>query len=218
MNARPPPVNLSAVKTVQCSCGYVASGETAEELLADVEAHIAAEHGRLHPSEEEPMKHFKRSATTRLLAAVAAAAAALAVTGPTDAAAPVACAGTVNLTGLSNVEVRVAGPETFLSLDFTGTHDICLADGSLVTGTVAGHLVQRLAPDGDLTLRFDEVLSYGGGTLGYRGEASLSGSNWQGHVQTVGAGTGALAGISGQGSFFPTGPTSFADVIDYVYR
>jgi predicted small metal-binding protein len=32
------------VKTVQCSCGYVASAETADELLAEVEAHIAAAH------------------------------------------------------------------------------------------------------------------------------------------------------------------------------
>jgi predicted small metal-binding protein len=40
------------VKTVQCSCGYVASGETADELLDDVEAHIDAEHGRTRPSEE----------------------------------------------------------------------------------------------------------------------------------------------------------------------
>ena len=32
------------MKTVQCSCGYVASGETAEELLTAVEAHIAAAH------------------------------------------------------------------------------------------------------------------------------------------------------------------------------
>jgi opacity protein-like surface antigen len=164
------------------------------------------------------MKHPKRPAKARLLAAAVAAAAAVVAAGPADAAAPVACAGTVNLTGTSNFEVRAAGLETFVSFDFTGTHDLCLADGSLVIGTVQGHLLQRLAPDGDLTLRFDEVLSYGGGTLGYRGEASLSGPNWQSHVQTVGAGTGVLAGISGQGSFFPTGPTSFADVIDYVYR
>lgn len=27
-----------------CSCGYVAAGETADELLADVEAHIDAAH------------------------------------------------------------------------------------------------------------------------------------------------------------------------------
>lgn len=27
-----------------CSCGYIASGETADDLLADVEAHIDAAH------------------------------------------------------------------------------------------------------------------------------------------------------------------------------
>jgi hypothetical protein len=32
------------VKTVTCSCGYVAAGETADKLLADVEAHIDAAH------------------------------------------------------------------------------------------------------------------------------------------------------------------------------
>jgi predicted small metal-binding protein len=47
------------MKQVSCSCGYVASAETAEELLTDVEAHIDASHGtgsgttreavRLHP-------------------------------------------------------------------------------------------------------------------------------------------------------------------------
>jgi predicted small metal-binding protein len=35
------------MRAVKCSCGYVASGETAEELLADVEAHIDAAHGRM---------------------------------------------------------------------------------------------------------------------------------------------------------------------------
>jgi hypothetical protein len=131
--------------------------------------------------------------------------------------APVPCAGTVQLTGSSNFELRQAGSQTFVEFDFTGLHDICLADGSLVTGTVAGHLVQRSSADGDLGLRFDEVLSYGGGTLGYRGEASLADGNWQSHVQTVGAGTGPLAGIHGRGEFWFTGPASFADVISYVY-
>jgi hypothetical protein len=32
------------MRTVACSCGYVASGETAGELLADGEAHIEAAH------------------------------------------------------------------------------------------------------------------------------------------------------------------------------
>lgn len=32
------------MKTVTCSCGYVAVGETADELLARVETHIDAAH------------------------------------------------------------------------------------------------------------------------------------------------------------------------------
>jgi hypothetical protein len=41
------------MKTVACSCGYVASGETAGELLADVEAHIDAAH-RPDPAVPKP--------------------------------------------------------------------------------------------------------------------------------------------------------------------
>jgi hypothetical protein len=140
---------------------------------------------------------------------------ALAVT--TTGAAPEPCYGTVQFTSQSNFQVRQAGSQTFVQFDFTGLHDICLADGSEVTGTVAGHLVQRTSDNGDLTLRFDEVLSYGGGTLGYRGEASLTRGNWHSQVMTVGEGTGPLAGIHGQGMFVFTGPASLTDVIYYVY-
>jgi len=140
---------------------------------------------------------------------------ALAVTA--TGAAPEPCEGTVQLTSQSNFQVREAGRQTFVEFDFTGLHDICLADGSVVTGIVEGHLVQRTSENGDLGLRFDEVLSYGGGTLGYRGEASLTRGNWQSHVVTVGAGTGPLNGIHGQGTFWFTGPASFADLIYYVY-
>ena len=135
----------------------------------------------------------------------------------TTGAAPERCDGTVQLTSQSNFQVRQAGRQTFVQFDFTGLHDICLADHSVVTGIVEGHMVQRISDNGDLGLRFDEVLSYGGGTLGYRGEASLTRGNWQSHVVTVGAGTGPLAGIHGQGTFVFTGPTSLADVIYYVY-
>ena len=86
-----------------------------------------------------------------------------------------------------------------------------------MTGIVEGHLVQRTSANGDFSLTFDEVLSYNGGTLGYRGEGSLTGDNWQSHVTTVGAGTGPLAGIHGQGTFVFTDPTSLTDVIYYVY-
>jgi hypothetical protein len=142
----------------------------------------------------------------------------LVAVGAAVSSAPIPCAGTVQLTGTSNLEVRVADSHTFVEFDFTGLHDICLADSSVVTGEIAGHLMQRTSADGDLSLRFDEILSYGGGTLGYRGEASLADGKWQSHVRTVGRGTGPLAGIHGQGTFWFTGPTSLADVISYVYR
>jgi predicted small metal-binding protein len=41
------------MKHVTCSCGYVASGETADELLTAVEAHIDASHGAGSMSEVE---------------------------------------------------------------------------------------------------------------------------------------------------------------------
>lgn len=37
-------LKLADVKTVRCSCGHLASGETTGELLAAVEAHIDAKH------------------------------------------------------------------------------------------------------------------------------------------------------------------------------
>jgi hypothetical protein len=114
----------------------------------------------------------------------------VALAGTANAAAPVACDGAVQLTNQSNVQVRQVGFQTFVEFDFTGLHDICLGNGSEVTGVVTGHLVQRISTNGDFTLRFNEILSYGGGTLGYRGEASQSNGHFQSHVVTVGAGTG----------------------------
>jgi hypothetical protein len=152
-------------------------------------------------------------------ALLAACLAAVFISGPNLAtgAAPEPCEGTVQFTGQSNFQVRQAGNQTFVEFDFTGLHDICLADGSVVTGIVEGHLVQRTAANGDFSLTVDEVLSYNGGTLGYRAEGSLTGGNWHSNVMTVGLGTGPLAGIHGQGTFVFTGPASIADVIYYVY-
>jgi predicted small metal-binding protein len=31
-------------KVISCDCGYIARGETEEELLADVESHIRSDH------------------------------------------------------------------------------------------------------------------------------------------------------------------------------
>ena len=111
--------------------------------------------------------------------------------------------------------MRQAGSQTFVEFDFTGLHDICLEDRSVVTGIVEGHLVQRTSANGDFALPSTRSELYGG-TLGYRGEGGLTGGNWQSHVMTVGLGTGPLMGIHGQGTFWFTGPASFADVIYYV--
>jgi predicted small metal-binding protein len=54
MTPRPVRNRLRQVKTVTCSCGYVALGETADELLADVEAHIDAVH-RPEPAVPAPI-------------------------------------------------------------------------------------------------------------------------------------------------------------------
>src|SRR5256886_14537680 len=143
------------------------------------------------------------------------AAMALAVT--TTGAAPERCDGTVQLTSQSNFQVRQAGTQTFVQFDFTGLHDICLADRSVVTGIVEGHLVQRISANGDFSLTFDEVLSYNGGKLGYCGEGSLTRGNWQSNVMTEGLRTGPLGGKHGPGTFVFTGPASLADVIYYVY-
>ena len=129
---------------------------------------------------------------------------ALAVT--TTGAAPERCDGTVQLTSQSNFQMRQAGRQTFVQFDFTGLHDICLADGSVVTGIVEGHLVQRTSANGDFSLRFDEVLSYNGGTLGYRGQGILTGDNWQSHVVTVGDGTARWRESTGRGRLCSPAP------------
>jgi len=169
-----------------------------------------------HKPKTKKENHIMKS-RKNILTYIVAALSILVTSANSSPAAPEPCEGTVQFTGQSNFQVRQAGRQTFVEFDFTGLHDICLADHSVVTGIVEGHLVQRISANGDFSLTVDEVLSYNDGTLGYRGEASLTGDNWHSNVQTVGFGTGPLAGIHGQGTFVFTGPASIADVIYYVY-
>lgn len=162
------------------------------------------------------ISHYVRRAS--VLASTIGLFGALFVAWPAAAAAPIPCAGNVQITGVTNQQVWQAGPNTFVSFGFTALHDLCLADGSVVVAAVEGTLWQRIGGDGSMNLRFDEVATYGGGTLAYRGEASLNESGWHASVRTVGNGTGVLSGIHGQGTFWPTSPSSFGDVISYVYR
>ena len=47
------------MKTVTCSCGYVAVGETADDLLADVEAHIDAAHSPTPTTPARPVPEIR---------------------------------------------------------------------------------------------------------------------------------------------------------------
>ncbi len=71
----------------------------------------------------------------------------MAIAVTTTGAPPERCDGTVQLTSQSNFQVQQAGTQTFVQFDFTGLHDICVADRSVVTGIVAGHVALR-APSG----------------------------------------------------------------------
>src|SRR6266536_4312205 len=142
---------------------------------------------RQNEDQNQPMQKPKIQRTTRMkqiFLYTSLAAMALAVT--TTGAAPERCDGTVQLTSQSNFQVRQAGGQTFVQFDFTGLHDICLADRSVVTGIVEGHLVQRISANGDFSLTFEEVLSYYGGILGYRGEGSLTGGKMRSEERRVG--------------------------------
>jgi hypothetical protein len=137
------------------------------------------------------------------------------------AAAPLPCSGSGWVAPIvQSIEVRQMGQVTETTFDYFGQHPICLADGQQVTGDISGRLVQRNGPGGSLGLQFDEVLSYGGGALGYRGDATYSSTGWTSHVRTVGDGSGPLAGIEGQGAFSPIDPGTggFSDQIFYVYH
>ena len=73
--------------------------------------------------------------------------------------------------------MRQAGTQTFVQFDFTGLHDICLADRSVVTGIVEGHLVQRIWQShvmtvGDGTGPLAGI--HGQGTFVFTGPASLA--------------------------------------------
>lgn len=158
---------------------------------------------------------------TRTLSAAAASAVLLVAASSATAASvtKVDCSGSVTLDSISNLSVRQAGSETFTSFDFGGRHDLCLADGSSVEAAISGHLDQRSGSDGSVSIRFQEILSYGDGTIGFAGDAAGNAAGWHSEVQTVGAGTGILAGLEAHGSFYPTGsPVVLTDQITYLYH
>lgn len=136
------------------------------------------------------------------------------------AASPTSCVGSGQIWPVETPQVRMADGATFIDFAFGGVHPLCLADGTFVPAApVGGHVWQRIDADGSIFVRFAETLSYGGGELHYRGNATFNAGGWQSAVRTVGQGSGPLAGIVGQGTFSPIGADgSFSDEIFYVYR
>lgn len=139
---------------------------------------------------------------------------------PAAAAQPASCVGSGQVWPIEVPAVRVADGITFVEFDFAGVHPICLADGTQVDAApVSGHLWQRINADGSIFLRFEETLSYGGGEMHYRGNATFNAAGWNSAVRTVGVSSGPLAGIHGQGTFSPIAPDgSFSDEVFYTYQ
>lgn len=54
------------MKQVSCSCGYIASADTAEELLTAVEAHIDANHGLSGADAPQPTPQQRRVASPEI--------------------------------------------------------------------------------------------------------------------------------------------------------
>lgn len=142
----------------------------------------------------------------------------LVLAGPSAAhAAADPCAGVVAITDTSTPDVSGSAAATVIRFDFTGVSDICLADGRNVTGALAGHTIQVAGADGTGSIIVRETLTIAdGSTVGYVAVARFSSSGFQGNVFTT-SGTGQLARVVGRGTFFPTGPTTFATLVTYEY-
>jgi hypothetical protein len=137
------------------------------------------------------------------------------------AAAPAACSGAGWVApNFATLESRVVGNMAQITFEYSGQHPLCLENGTQVTAAVAGRLWESLGTDGSVGIRFSETLSYGGGTLGFSGDATFGPAGWHSHVRTNGSGTGLLSGMRGEGSFSPINPNTgaFTDTIAYTYH
>src|SRR5215210_5578988 len=85
---------------------------------------------------------------------------------PTTAGAQTApCVSTVQVTGTSNHTTVSSRSLRVVRFDLTSTTEICLADGSRVTGTVAGHFTLLQRPDGTGTVYERDTVTIPGGTI-----------------------------------------------------
>ena len=126
------------------------------------------------------------------------------------------CVGSATIGEPTNLTTRSAGGTTVETWEFTGTHDLCLADGTVVAATLSGQATQVRRDDASAVLVVRETLSIPTGTLDAHIVARTTSTSFQADVRLFG-GTGELAGVTGQGTTTPTGPGSFRSEIVYRY-
>ena len=148
----------------------------------------------------------------------AVAVAALSLAAPTTAdASTITCVGTTTLGPPASYTSKERGGDLVEKLEITGVHDLCLADGTVVSATITGTLRQVTHPDGTGHVVVDETLSVAGGTLEANIRADFSPTSFDATVRAYG-GRGTLRGMSGRGTTVPTGPNTFLSEIVYHYR
>ena len=135
---------------------------------------------------------------------------------PTAAGADTApCVGTATV--FPPTPTRLTGGEgaTVARFEFTGTHDFCLADGTVVLADMAGTMQLVTHTDGTAHMTIHSTLTIPGGTIDGLLLATI-GETFDGTVHGF-HGTGVLTGVSGTGITYPTGPNTFESVVDYRY-
>ncbi len=150
-----------------------------------------------------------------LKTAIVVAALSLAMPPPAQADTRM-CIGSATLGDPVNFTTRTADGVAVDTWEFTGTHDLCLADGTVVTATLAGHVTQIRRDDGSALLVVRETMSIPTGTLDALIVARTTPTSFQATVRAFG-GTGELAGVTGRGTTTPTGPGTFRSEILYRY-
>ncbi len=154
---------------------------------------------------------------TRLLQALIVAAA---VAMPTAAQATphtATCVGTTTLGPPMNYSSTAVGKMVVAKWDFTGAHDLCLADGTVVRATMTGDLTLTTRDDGTGRVAVRHSLAIPGGTLEGTVHTRFSPTSFDAKVHAFG-GSGVLAGMSGHGTTVMTGPNTFNDTMVYRYR
>ena len=128
----------------------------------------------------------------------------------------VTCIGSATIGAPTNYASRAEGGVVIETWDFTGTHDLCLADSTVVTATMAGQAISVSRADGSTVLVVRETLSIPAGTLHAIVLARLTPSSFEATVHAYG-GTGELAGVTGRGTTTPTSPNTFQSEVVYRY-